>query len=215
MLLTAFGWFLFFDPTFLFPYSSRVGHLEIRSDRKIQTVDLEKAVSRVDSRLRKFEFYNQVSNPRIFMVFSNRLKKIYNVEVSWESRSLGISPIIYIGMDESIVNEPTFYEKLEYVISYEASLKMVQFKLGFRAFSTLPLWVKEGVGEWISAPTQYQLSKAMMMFRMAAPEMTKEKGGKRRKAHMLIAYLIEKEGKTLSEILNLDLSEESVLSEMF
>lgn len=90
---------------------------------------------------------------------------------------------------------------LDYFIAHEITHSMTGKAIGPLRFYRLSEWVREGYADYVGKGASFKYDEALRAFHANAPEMDRWHSGLYLRYHLLVAYLLEKKGWSLSQVL--------------
>ena len=99
---------------------------------------------------------------------------------------------------------------LDYFIAHELTHQLTGRALGPVRYFKLPQWVREGYADYVGKGDSFNYGEARRAFLAEAPEMSWAKSGLYWRFHLLVAYLLDRQGWTVARLLNEPPSQEEV-----
>jgi hypothetical protein len=94
--------------------------------------------------------------------------------------------------------------KLSYYITHEIMHTLMASELGAARFWSLPTWKGEGYADYIGKGGRFDYDDVVEKLRNGARELNPRQSGLYLRYHLLIAYLLDRKGKSVSELLRDD-----------
>lgn len=101
---------------------------------------------------------------------------------------------------------------LDYFIAHELTHQLAGHALGPIRYYQLPQWVREGYADYVGKGPSFHYDEARRAFLAGAPEMDWKRSGLYRRFHLLVAYLLDRQGWTVARLLRDPPRQESVES---
>ena len=98
-------------------------------------------------------------------------------------------------------NEVQGERTLDYFIAHEVAHTITKKAAGWYRHTQLPEYVSEGYPDYIARGKSFDYEKARQAFLSGAPEMDRWRSGLYLRYHLLVAYLLDKKGWSLQELL--------------
>jgi len=209
-VLAAFLLLLSF-PQPLFSYSLRVDNLVLHSDRPIPSLSAQNVLKLAQDKLAKSPLY---SNREVYDIFvcnaAWRQALLFNKDYgaggvalyplssniflrdSWIEQNRLISPL----------GTPVAADRtLDYFIAHEITHQATGKAIGPIRFLKLPQYIREGYADYVGKGSSLNYDEAKRAFLAGAPEMDYKKSGLYLRYHLLVAYLLDHQGWTVSRLL--------------
>jgi hypothetical protein len=99
-------------------------------------------------------------------------------------------------------NEVPGERTLGYYCAHEATHTLVSDELGVARFWRLPTWKNDGYADYVGKGTDFDYERAVDQLRSGAREMNPKSSGLYLHYHLLVAYLLDKKGISVREMLD-------------
>jgi hypothetical protein len=103
---------------------------------------------------------------------------------------------------------------LDYFIAHEVAHTITKQAAGSYHHSNLPEYVREGYPDYIAKGGSFDYDKARQAFLSEAPEMDRWGSGLYLRYHLLVAYLLDKKGWKVRQLLDSPLDQKTVEDEI-
>jgi len=90
---------------------------------------------------------------------------------------------------------------LDYFIAHEICHQMTGSAIGPIRYLRLPQWVREGYADYVGKGSAFHYDDARRAFLAGAPEMDYRRSGLYWRFHMLVAYLLDRQGWSVERLL--------------
>lgn len=103
---------------------------------------------------------------------------------------------------------------LDYFITHEVAHTITKQAAGWYHHSSLPEYVTEGYTDYLAKGNSFDYDKARQAFLSEAPEMDRWKSGLYLRYHLLVAYLIDKKGWSVRQLLESPVEQKTLEEEI-
>jgi hypothetical protein len=199
-------------PQVFFPYQVTLGRLELRSD---QPFDKERGLAvlkDVEAKLRTTSLDHQDGTHRAFVAndpWVSRLVFLWNNGaggVNWYPvtrnaflRAADIDRgLLFKASGGGFVAPP---RTLAYYVAHEIGHSLTGEHMGVVAYVQLPVWVREGVADYVGFGSAVDVASLARQMRDGHPDLDPKTSGLYARYRLLVAYLVQQEGWSIEKVL--------------
>jgi hypothetical protein len=199
---------LYLDP--LFAHAARFGAFDIRSDRPIDPA-MASVVADAERRLRTSDLFRPDDRFRVYicndpwrlLLFARSTKIGGSAEAITRRiylREADIPANRLIGPDGAIADADV--RPLSYFIAHEAAHVLESRRFGRLALLRAPKWLSDGLADRIGKGGDFDIAENRARLLSGDPELSAERArvGLYRRYHLMVAALIEEQGRTPADL---------------
>jgi hypothetical protein len=213
LLATAIAYgVLLWRPQLVFAYSVRAGNLVLHARTPLPPGALAIAASARD-RVARSPLYDAGRDYHVFLCDTGAC---YTLFALWNRRSGGVSQVYLTG---NAFLRPAHVERdrlvgysgreadgdrtLTYFVAHEVTHTMTAARVGRLGYHRLAAWQQEGYADYVAkgGTGALDVTRAIADLRAGVPEMDPHRSGLYRRYHLLVAFLLERRGMTVPELL--------------
>ena len=218
LFVGAAAWALLTYPQPLFAYHISHGRLALYSDKPFDPARGRAVLTEIEQRLARSPL-NDDKRYRIFVAntgWRNRLVFL------WNHGAGGVNyyplPNVFIRKSDIDVDRvmnsfslPVPSPRtLAYFGAHEIGHSLVAKEIGAIPHLRLPVWVREGLADYIAFGGEVPIGALARDLRQGAPDLDPERSGLYTRYRLLVAYLLEREDWTIDELLTSPPDQEAV-----
>jgi hypothetical protein len=206
--------FLLKHPGIFFGHSFTDGRITLYSDDPIPAGSAQQVLERVEQRLLRSPLFHSRAGDDIrvylcnrrwrFFVFSNFRYQVGGLTYPRFCNSIFLRAVDFdvdrlIGPSGNVVpGERT----LTYFVAHEIMHTLLGNKLGAAGYWRLPAWKDEGYSDYIAKGGSFHYDDALAQLRRGDREMDPKRSGLYLRYNLLVAYLLDRKGISVDEMLS-------------
>jgi hypothetical protein len=199
-------------PEPLFAYRLQQGHLELWSDRPFGEEAGRHVLDDVERRLSVSGLNRPGERFRIFTADEPWRRRIVFL---WNDGAGGVAYPIFSGhvfLRASSIERDVLYgpsgspaaapRTLAYFAAHEIGHSLTVREVGLWQYLHLPVWVREGVADYIGLAGNIDIPALAQKLRDCVPDLDPARSGLYSRYHLLVAFLMKEKGLSLRDILH-------------
>lgn len=196
-------------PQPLFAYHVAEGRLELYSDRPFDPKQGRQVLANIERRMAASPL-NDDNKYRIFIANSdwrNRLVFLW----SYGAGGVNYYPLRNVFIRAADIDADRVKKRsgalvepprtLAYFGAHEIGHSLVAAKLGALAHQRLPVWIREGLADYIAFGGEVEIDELARGLRRDVPELDPQRSGLYARYRLMVAYLLEREDWTIATLL--------------
>jgi hypothetical protein len=207
-------------PQPLFAHSVRVGNLELHSDRPFEEAAGRDVLGRVAAKLAASPLDAPDTTHHVFLCNARWRYRLFFL-ADLRASGLNYSPLTSnvflragdIAGNRIISSRGTPVEgdrTLDYLITHEIVHTLCCRHLGSVRYHRLPQWTREGYADYVAKGSAIDYDAALRAMRAGDREMDFRRSGLYWRFHLLVAYLLEREGWSLDRLFATEFAPEAI-----
>lgn len=210
LLVMAYAWLLC-APRPLFPFAVKADRLEMRSDRPIEAASGARVLRLAERKLAHSPLFTDRANYRVYLCNSTWR------QVLFFNKDYGVGGVAPYPLTSNVFLRDARVEDdrlisprgnpvpgdrtLDYFVAHELTHQLTGRALGPVRYFELPQWVREGYADYVGKGDSFDYAQARNALLAGAPEMDWKRSGLYWRFHLLVAFLLDRQGWTVERLL--------------
>jgi hypothetical protein len=227
-VLGAIGLYLIVlcQPGMLFRCSFTYDGITLYSDDPIPAIEAERVLKDVEKRLASTPLSGHRSGRGIRVYLCNRAWRfILFANYRYRVGGLAYPPLTdnvflrAVHLETNRLIGPSGKEvpgerTLSYFIAHEIMHVLIARELGAAGYARLPTWKDDGYADYVAKGGDFAYERVLSQLRMGDPELDPQYSGLYLRYHLLVAYLLDRNGVSVREMLTRDFDRTSLEREI-
>ena len=198
-------------PSPFFPYSVRAQGLVLHSDQPFSEAAGRHVLELAHAKITRSPLFSANAEYQVFLCNARWRQRLF-FNKDYGAGGLAPYPItsnVFLRdarvEDDRLVSPhgtPVMGDRpLDYFVAHEICHQMTGSTLGPIRYLRLPQWVREGYADYVGKGTAFDYAAARRAFLAGAPEMDYRRSGLYWRFHLLVAYLLDRQGWSVERLL--------------
>jgi hypothetical protein len=198
-------------PQPLFSFSVRAGSLILHSDQPFSAVAATHVLELAEAKLASSPIYSSGQDHNVF-ICNSRWRQILFFNKDYGVGGVAPYPLTAnVFLRDALIEDnrlisprgiPVSGDRtLDYFIAHEVTHQLTGHAIGPVRYYRLPQWVREGYADYVGKGNSFDYDAAKRAFLAGAPEMDWQRSGLYWRFHLLVAYLLDRQGWSVPRLL--------------